>query len=177
MMTTNSPGRNAGFDADEWDERFAAELASIEPPALTLEGRLHKGRILSFDQFAEYEVDLRRGAARELSEAELRALTRRYVAAVFPEPRWRAWAEALAILISIAGPLMFAPGAWFARAGLAVGVLAATLFVATRFPSVAVRVSRWPINKQARALQGFLIAQRPANAVWLEMQTGDKTTT
>lgn len=86
------------FDADEM-------LQGLEPPTITVGGRTYRGRLLSLEEWAPFEPDIRRAMQREMDVAELREFLRRYVDTIFPRPWWAALSRPRMSSVVLALPL------------------------------------------------------------------------
>lgn len=77
------------FDADELRE-------SLEAPEVKLEGKVYRGRILSYMEFQQFQDELRKAAAGELDDYAFEWFLRRYCAKVFGPPWWMFWKPSVA---------------------------------------------------------------------------------
>jgi hypothetical protein len=73
-----------------------AYLDAMERPSFTIGGRTHQGRILSFDEWLEFEPRMRAAVAGELGPNDLRLLVYQFVRRLFPKPWWRFWSRSVA---------------------------------------------------------------------------------
>lgn len=80
------------FDAD-------AFLDALRPPEFTHRGRMYRGRALSVEEWAPFEVPLQRAMKGELSDQEVHGLIRGILRAMFPRPRWAVWRPHVADLV------------------------------------------------------------------------------
>lgn len=88
------------FNADEY-------LAALEPPSVTINGRLYTGRLLSFNEWLREADALQRWQSGKASSEEIARMAARLLLLLFPKPWWKFWEPSVASLM-----LQWPPHLW-----------------------------------------------------------------